>query len=69
VGVQLGFAILGTGGLAFFFAHDALIALAIVGLVMLIVSLFTEGNLSSGEREDRSNRWVLSVFGAILLTI
>jgi protein-S-isoprenylcysteine O-methyltransferase Ste14 len=57
------------GGLAFFFAHDALIALAIVGLVMLIVSLFSEGNLSSGEREDRGNRWVLAAFAAILLMI
>ncbi len=69
VGVQVGVAILGLGGLAFFFAHDALIALAIVGLVMLIVSLFSEGNLSSGEREDRGNRWVLAAFGAILLMI
>ena len=69
IGVQVGLAILGMGGLAFFFAHDALIALAIVGLVMLIVSLFSEGNLSSGEREDRDNRWVLAAFGAILLMI
>jgi protein-S-isoprenylcysteine O-methyltransferase Ste14 len=55
--------------LAFFFVHDALIALAIVGFAMLIVSLFSEGNLSSGEREDRGNRWVLAVFGVIGLLI
>jgi protein-S-isoprenylcysteine O-methyltransferase Ste14 len=32
-------------------------------------ALFTSGNLSLGEREDRRNRWVLPVFGLIgLLT-
>jgi protein-S-isoprenylcysteine O-methyltransferase Ste14 len=69
VGVQSWITVLGMGGLAFFFAHTALIALAIVGVVMLIASLFTEGNLSSGEREDRGNRWVLVAFGVILLLI
>ena len=28
-------------------------------------TLFTGGNLSPGEREDRSNRWVLAAFGLI----
>ncbi|MGA7872016.1 MAG: isoprenylcysteine carboxylmethyltransferase family protein [Candidatus Binatus sp.] len=69
VGVQVGLTVLGMGGLAFFYAHTALIALAIVGGVMLVASLFTEGNLSSGEREDRGNRWVLAAFGVILLLI
>jgi protein-S-isoprenylcysteine O-methyltransferase Ste14 len=32
---------------------------------MAIASLFTEVNLSSGEREDRANRWVLPAFGVI----
>ena len=27
--------------------------------------LFSDGNLSPGEREDRSNRWVLAAFGVI----
>ena len=36
---------------------------------MLVASLFTEGNLSAGEREDRDNRWVLAAFGAILLLV
>ncbi|MGA6972446.1 MAG: isoprenylcysteine carboxylmethyltransferase family protein [Candidatus Binatus sp.] len=69
VGLQVGLAILGMGGLGFFFAHPALIALAIAGCVMLVASLFTEGNLSSGEREDRGNRWVLLAFGLLLLMI
>ena len=29
------------------------------------VSLFSAGNLSAGEREDRSNRWVLAAFAVI----
>ena len=67
VGIQVGLTILGMGGLAFFYAHPALKALAIVGLGLLVASLFTEGNLSPGEREDRGNRWVLAAFSAILL--
>lgn len=69
VGIQVGLTILGMGGLAFFYAHPALKALAIVGLGLLVASLFTEGNLSAGEREDRDNRWVLAAFGAILLLV
>ncbi|MDN4547634.1 isoprenylcysteine carboxylmethyltransferase family protein [Pseudomonas sp. C32] len=53
------------GGFAAFFAHGALVAVAIATLVMAIASLFTEGNLSSGEREDRANRWVIPAFGVI----
>jgi protein-S-isoprenylcysteine O-methyltransferase Ste14 len=69
VGVQVGLIILGMGGLAFFFAHPALKALAIVGCVLLVASIFTEGNLSPGEREDRDNRWVLVAFGSISLLL
>lgn len=29
---------------------------------MAVAALFTEGNLSSGERENRDNRWVLAAF-------
>ena len=53
------------GGFAAFFAHGALVAVAIATLVMAIASLFTEGNLSSGKREDRANRWVIPAFGVI----
>ena len=61
----LGLAILGSGGFAAFFSHLALIALTIVGFVLTGVALFSSGNLSSGEREDRGNRWVLAAFGVI----
>ncbi|HKB23172.1 MAG TPA: isoprenylcysteine carboxylmethyltransferase family protein, partial [Methyloceanibacter sp.] len=61
----IGLAILGSGGFAAFFSHPALIALTIVGFVLTGVALFSSGNLSSGEREDRGNRWVLAAFGVI----
>ena len=63
--VYLAIAVLGWGGLAAFFAHPARIAVAIVTVVLAGAALFTEGNLSPGEREDRGNRWVLAVFAII----
>jgi protein-S-isoprenylcysteine O-methyltransferase Ste14 len=65
----LGLAILGWGSFAAFFSHPALIALAIVGLVLTGVALFSGGNLSPVEREDRGNRWVLAAFGVIGLLL
>jgi protein-S-isoprenylcysteine O-methyltransferase Ste14 len=61
----LGLAVIGWGGFAAFFSHPALIALAIILFVMSGVALFSGGNLSPGTREDRSNRWVIAVFGLI----
>jgi protein-S-isoprenylcysteine O-methyltransferase Ste14 len=61
----LGLAILGWGSFAAFFSHPPLIALVIVGFVLVGVALFSGGNLSPGEREDRGNRWVLAAFGVI----
>lgn len=62
-------AVLGWGGFAAFFSNPARVALAIVTLLLGVAALFTSGNLSSGEREDRSNRWVLAAFGVIGLLI
>jgi protein-S-isoprenylcysteine O-methyltransferase Ste14 len=67
--VYPGLAVLGWGGLAAFFSHSARIALVIVGLAMSGVALFSSGNLSSGEREDRRNRWVIAVFALIGLLL
>ena len=64
IAVYLGLAILGWGG-APFFLNPARIVLAIVTLAMGLVAIFAGGNLSSGVREDRGNRWVLAVFAAI----
>jgi len=61
----LGLAVLGWGGLAAFFSHPPLVALAIALFVMAGVSAFAGGNLSSGVREDRGNRWVLAAFGVL----
>jgi protein-S-isoprenylcysteine O-methyltransferase Ste14 len=61
----LGLAILGWGGTAAFFAHPALVALAIVLFALAGAALFADGNLSPGRREDRANRWVIVVFGLI----
>ncbi|MCW8278816.1 isoprenylcysteine carboxylmethyltransferase family protein [Pseudomonas sp. PCH199] len=61
----LGLAIWGLGGFGAFFSHAALVVVALATLVMAIVSLFSEVNLSSGVREDRDNRWVITVFAAI----
>jgi len=61
----LGLAILGWGGFAAFFSHDALTGLAIVLLVVSIASCFAGGSISQGEREDKGNRWVLAVFSVL----
>jgi len=58
-------AVLGSGGAAAFFSHPPLIALTVALVALTGASLFTEGNLSTGEREDRGNRWVLIAFGII----
>jgi protein-S-isoprenylcysteine O-methyltransferase Ste14 len=65
----LGLAALGEGGLGPYLAHPPLVALAVVTLALAAAALFTRGNLSAGEREDRRNRWVLAAFAAIGLLI
>jgi protein-S-isoprenylcysteine O-methyltransferase Ste14 len=61
----LGLAVWGLGGWSAFFAHGALVVVVLATLLMTVAALFTEVNLSSGEREDRANRWVLPAFGVI----
>ena len=60
--VWLALAIIGWGGLHPFFAHAARIALVAVTFALVVASSFTQGNLSSGQEEDRGNRWVLWLF-------
>jgi protein-S-isoprenylcysteine O-methyltransferase Ste14 len=62
-------AAMGEGGLRPFLAHPPLVALALVTLGLAVAALFTRGNLSAGEREDRSNRWVLGAFALIGLML
>jgi protein-S-isoprenylcysteine O-methyltransferase Ste14 len=65
--LQFALAVLGWGGLRPFFAHPALIALAVVTVALMIVAPFTAGNVSTGQKEDRGNRWVLAAFSLLAL--
>jgi protein-S-isoprenylcysteine O-methyltransferase Ste14 len=63
--VQFGLAIILLGGWAAFFSHPALIALAAATLGLLFVAPFSNANLSSGEKEDRANRWVFTAISVV----
>jgi protein-S-isoprenylcysteine O-methyltransferase Ste14 len=63
--VYLGLAVIGWGSVSAFFSHPALTTLTIATFMMAGIALFSAGNLSAGEREDRNNRWVLAAFGTI----
>lgn len=63
--VYLGLAIAGAGGAGRFFSYPPLTAAAIVTIALGFASLFGEAHVGSGVREDRSNRWVIAVLGAL----
>lgn len=63
--VFIGLAALGWGGFRAFFARPPFVVLTIVTFALGLAAAFTSGNLSSGQREDRGNRWVLPVFGTL----
>jgi len=66
--IQFGLAIVGWGGWNAFFAHPALRALAWVTAGLTVLALFSSsGGLSTGVKEDRSNRLVLGAFSVIAL--
>jgi protein-S-isoprenylcysteine O-methyltransferase Ste14 len=58
-------AILGEGGFAAFFSRPALLVTAAAFMALAGAALFTNANLSSGEREDRGNRWIIPAVGLI----
>jgi protein-S-isoprenylcysteine O-methyltransferase Ste14 len=58
-------AVLGWAGFAAFFAHPARVALVVILVALTGAALFSQGNLSAGEREDRGNRWVIGAVGLI----
>lgn len=58
----LGLAAWGWGGVVPFLSHPARVALVVVTLGLTVAAVFTSGNLSAGEKEDRGNRWVLLAF-------
>jgi len=65
--IQFGLAIAGWGGWSAFFAHRAFRALGGATVVLIVVAVPSGGGISAGEREDRSNRWVLAAFSVIAL--
>jgi len=65
--IQFGLAIAGWGGWSQFFGHPAFRALAVVTVVLAVLAVPAGGSLSSGEKEDRGNRWVLAAFSVIAL--
>ena len=60
-----GLAVLGFGGITAFLSHPPLIGLLGVGVLLVVASFPAGGNISSGQREDRGNRWVLVAFTVI----
>src|SRR5208337_3309149 len=64
-----GLAVLGAGGQAAFFSQPALTGLTLVFAALGATAFLAGGNMSSGEREDRSNRWVIPVFMALGLAL
>ena len=57
--VQFGLAIAAWGGWRAFFQHAAFRVLAGVTIVLTVLAAFSRAGFSSGEKEDRHNRWVL----------
>jgi protein-S-isoprenylcysteine O-methyltransferase Ste14 len=66
--VYLGLAIWGRGGFTAFFAQPALRAIVAVTILLAVVGVFSQGNLSAGQQEDRANRWVFVVFTVVGVT-
>ncbi len=65
----LGLAVAGWHGISAFFSHPPLVGLTVVLFALSGVSIFTSGNLSSGQEEDRANRWVLAAFTVLGLLL
>jgi protein-S-isoprenylcysteine O-methyltransferase Ste14 len=63
--LYLGLAIAGAGGFPAFFSHPPLIAVTLTLFALSGSAMFTKASLSSGVREDRSNRWVIAALGAL----
>jgi protein-S-isoprenylcysteine O-methyltransferase Ste14 len=61
----LGLAVLGWGSFSAFFSHPALTALVLASFAIAVAASFAGGNLSTGVREDRANRWVIAAFAVM----
>lgn len=66
--IQFAVGIWGWGGWSAFFAHPPLQALAWMTLFFIVVATFSgSSGLSSGQKEDKADRWVLVAFTVIAL--
>jgi protein-S-isoprenylcysteine O-methyltransferase Ste14 len=61
----LGLAVVGAGGAGRFFSYPQLIAVSVVTIALGVASLFSEGHVGAGVKEDRSNRWVIPALGVL----
>jgi protein-S-isoprenylcysteine O-methyltransferase Ste14 len=69
--IWFGITLWAAGGPAVFFSHPPLVGFAVVMGAMGVAALFVGGNLSSGVKEDRGNRWVVVAFTvlSVFLTV
>ena len=65
--IQFGLAIAGWGGWTPFWAHPAFLGLAGVTVVLMAIAVPSGGGMNKGEKEDKSNRWVLAAFSVLAL--
>jgi protein-S-isoprenylcysteine O-methyltransferase Ste14 len=65
--IQFGLMIAGWGGWTAFWAHPAFKALAWITVGLIVMAVPSGGGCSTGEKEDRGNRWVLGAFSVIAL--
>lgn len=65
--VQYALAIAGWGGWTAFFSHPPFRVLVAVWVILGALAVFSGGGITKGEKEDRSNRWVLAAFSLIAL--
>src|SRR5262245_19860722 len=60
--LYLGLAVWGWGGWSAFMANPARAGAVVAMAAVSVAAIFTSGNLSSGQREDTRNRWILLPF-------
>ena len=67
--VEFTLAILGWGGFLSFFSRPQFLALAILTIGLTAASFFSGASISTGVKEDRSNRWVIGALSLIGLLL
>jgi len=67
IAIQVGLAMAGWGGWGPFFRQPPFRVLVGVTVLLTLLAVPSGGGLSTGEKEDRGNRWVLAAFTVIAL--